>query len=96
MAIKGEWIRYGDQAGYLARPERAADPLPGVVVIQEVFGVNSQIEDVTRRIAAAGYVALAPDLFAVEGERPAPLSQERIAAAMRIMGRLRMSATRLW
>ena len=88
MAIKSEWIRYGDQAGYLARPERAAGPLPGVVVIQEVFGVNSQIEDVTRRIAAAGYVALAPDLFAVGGERPAPLAQERIATAMRVMGRL--------
>lgn len=88
MAIRSEWIRYGDQAGYLARPERAAGPLPGVVVIQEVFGVNSQIEDVTRRIAAAGYVALAPDLFAVGSERPAPLTQERISTAMRFMGRL--------
>jgi carboxymethylenebutenolidase len=88
MAIKGEWIRYGDQAGYLARPERAAGPLPAVVVIQEFYGVNSQIEDVTRRIAAAGYVALAPDLFAVGGERPAPLSQDRIATAASFLGRL--------
>ena len=88
MAIKGEWIRYGDQAGYLAWPERAAGPLPGVVVIQEVGGVNSQIEDVTRRIASAGYVALAPDLFAVGGARPAPLTSERIAAAMGVLGRL--------
>ena len=41
-----------------------------VVVIQEIMGVNEHIEDVTRRIAAAGYVALAPDLFSVNGERP--------------------------
>ena len=88
MAIKGEWVRYGDQIGYLARPERAAAPLPGVVVIQEAWGVNEQIEDVTRRIAAAGYVALAPDLFAVKGERPPALSRQRIEKAMAFMQRL--------
>ena len=75
MAIKSEWVHYGDQIGYLARPERAAAPLPGVVVIQEAWGVNEQIEDVTRRIAAAGYLALAPDLFAVKGERPPALGR---------------------
>jgi carboxymethylenebutenolidase len=82
MAIKTEWIRYGDQIGYLALPDHAALPLPGVVVIQEVFGVNDHIQDVTRRIAAAGYAALAPDLFAVNGERPAPLTEARIGEAM--------------
>jgi carboxymethylenebutenolidase len=81
MAIKSEWVRYQDRIGYLAMPERAAAPLPGVVVIQEITGVNEHIEDVTRRIAAAGYVALAPDLFAVDGERPAALSRERVARA---------------
>lgn len=70
MAIKGEWVHYGDQIGYLAKAERASAPLPGIVVIQEAWGVNEQIEDVTRRIAAAGYVALAPDLYAVKVERP--------------------------
>jgi len=35
----------------------------GIVVIQEAFGVNGHIEDVTRRAAAAGYHAVAPDLF---------------------------------
>jgi len=88
MAIKSEWVRYGDQTGYLAQPERAAVPLPAVVVIQEAWGVNEQIEDVTRRIAAAGYVALAPDLFAVKGERPPALSRERVAKAMDFMQRL--------
>ncbi len=88
MAIKGEWVRYGDQAGYLAMPARAAAPLPGVVVLQEAWGVNEQIEDVTRRIAAAGYVALAPDLFAVNGQRPAALSRERIGTTVDFIRRL--------
>jgi carboxymethylenebutenolidase len=88
MAIKSEWVHYGDQIGYLAQPERASAPLPGVLVIQEAWGVNEQIEDVTRRIAAAGYVALAPDLFAVKGERPQALNRERIAQAMAFMQRL--------
>jgi len=44
--------------------EAAADGATGaVVVIQEAFGVNGHIEDVTRRFAAAGYHAVAPDLF---------------------------------
>jgi carboxymethylenebutenolidase len=78
MAIKGEWIRYGKGSGYFAKPERAVGPLPGVLVIQEIGGVNSQIEDVARRIAAAGYAALAPDLFAVDGQRPPALAAERV------------------
>jgi carboxymethylenebutenolidase len=89
MAIRGEWIRYGGGSGYFARPDNASASLasallPGVLVIQEVGGVNDHIEDVTRRIAAAGYAALAPDLFAVDGERPAALSRERIAEAFRV------------
>ncbi len=78
MSIKGEWIKYENQRGYFAYPEHAALPLPGVIVIHEIGGVNENIEDITRRIAAAGYAALAPDLFAVNGVRPEALSSERI------------------
>jgi carboxymethylenebutenolidase len=46
---------------YEARPD--GDAGAGVVVIQEAFGVNLHIEDVTRRFAAAGYHAVAPALF---------------------------------
>ncbi|MEW5835246.1 MAG: dienelactone hydrolase family protein [Pseudomonadota bacterium] len=46
---------------YLAEP--ADTPRGGVVVIQEIFGVNAHIRDVTDRIAAAGYLAIAPALF---------------------------------
>ncbi len=82
MAIRGEWIRYEGGSGYFARPEWAVAPLPGVLVIQEALGVNEHIEDVTRRIAAAGYAALAPDLFAAGGTRPEALTKERIAEAL--------------
>ena len=48
--------------GYLAVQE-GAQPRPAVIVIQEWWGLNEHIKDVTRRFAAAGYVALAPDLY---------------------------------
>lgn len=47
---------------YLARPD-GDGPYPGVLVFQEIFGVNPHIRTVTDRIASLGYVALAPDLF---------------------------------
>jgi carboxymethylenebutenolidase len=47
-------------AGYLARP---AKPGPGVVVIQEWWGLVPHIEEVADRFASAGFVALAPDLY---------------------------------
>jgi carboxymethylenebutenolidase len=72
-------LRQRGFTGYLARPERARGRLPGLLVIQEGWGVDAHIEDVTRRLAAAGYVALAPDLFAEKGKRPEPLSRERLA-----------------
>ena len=81
MAIKGEWVRYGEGSGYFAKPERTTGALPGVIVIQEIGGVNEHIEDVTRRVAAAGYAALAPDLFAVDGARPEALTKERVSEA---------------
>jgi carboxymethylenebutenolidase len=52
----------GQMGGYLARP-KGAGPFAGVVVFQEIFGVNSHIREVTERIAREGYVALAPDYF---------------------------------
>lgn len=87
MAIKGEWIRYGKGQGYFARPERGGPSLPAVLVIQEVYGVNEHIEDLTRRYAAAGYAALAPDLFALDGERPEALSRQRVTEAFAFAGR---------
>ena len=67
MSVQTEEIQITTSAGetmggYLARPE-GAGPLPAVLVYMEIFGVNDHIRDVTRRVAAEGYVALAPDYF---------------------------------
>ena len=50
----------GTAPGYLARPDGDA---PGVVVIQEWWGLNDHIKDIAERFAAAGFAALAPDLY---------------------------------
>lgn len=49
-------------SGYLAEPANAASA-PGVVVIQEWWGLNAQIKGVAERYAEAGYAALVPDLY---------------------------------
>ncbi len=52
---------HGEIRAYLAMPADASGPLPGVVVVHENRGLNPYIEDVARRLAVAGFVALAPD-----------------------------------
>jgi carboxymethylenebutenolidase len=49
--------------GYLARPDDTSEALPAIIVIQEWWGLNEHIRDVTRRFARQGFVALAPDLY---------------------------------
>ncbi|RMG59974.1 MAG: dienelactone hydrolase family protein [Bacteroidetes bacterium] len=51
----------GDIRGLLAKPKGAEGKLPGIVVVHENRGLNPHIEDVARRAALAGFVALAPD-----------------------------------
>ncbi len=92
MPVVTDWVRYQDHLGYLAVPERAGGPLPAVLVIQEIFGVGPHIEDVTRRLAAAGYAALAPDLYAVDGARPAPLAVDRMTEVQAFLGSLPTAA----
>jgi carboxymethylenebutenolidase len=53
--------------GYLARPAKAGRH-PVVLVNSEIFGVHEWVKDVCRRLAKAGYVALAPDLFVRAGD----------------------------
>ena len=74
--ILPEYITYaspngnGEVRGYLVRP--AGDPAkyPAVVVVHENRGLNPYIEDVTRRLAKAGFVALAPDGLTSVGGYP--------------------------
>jgi carboxymethylenebutenolidase len=67
----------GEIQGYLARPADAQGPLPGVVVIHENRGLNPHIEDVARRLALEGFVALAPDFLSPQGGTPADEDQAR-------------------
>ena len=48
---------------YTARPATADGPRPGIILFQEAFGVNAHIRAVADRLAAAGYVVVAPELF---------------------------------
>ena len=61
-----------DLPAYVARPE-GEGPFPVVIVVSEIFGVHEYIRDVCRRLAKAGYAAIAPAFF-VREEDPAPLS----------------------
>ena len=68
MSLTIENVRFGDHGGYFARPAHAGRPVPGVLVIQEAWGVDDHIEDVARRTAVEGFLALAPDgLFPAGG-----------------------------
>src|SRR5258706_15456418 len=53
----------GTTSGYLAEPASGPARGRGVVVIQEWWGLNQQIRGVADRLAASGYLALAPDLY---------------------------------
>ena len=100
--IETEYTEYsspkgaGKMRGYLAKPAGAAAKQPGVVVIHENRGLNPYIEDVTRRLAVAGFLAFGPDaLFPLGGypgdddkgrelqakRDPAQMTEDFIAAA---------------
>jgi carboxymethylenebutenolidase len=66
-----------EMAGYLARPADATGRLPAVVVIHENRGLVSHIEDVTRRMALEGFLALAPDFLHQSGGTPTDEDQGR-------------------
>lgn len=61
---------HGSVRGYLVRPAKATGKVPAVVVVHENRGLNPYIEDVARRLAKAGFVALAPDGLSSVGGYP--------------------------
>ena len=74
--ITAEYITYpspnghGDVRGYLVRPAIFTGPWPAVLVVHENRGLNPYIEDVARRVAKAGFMALAPDGLSSVGGYP--------------------------
>jgi len=67
----------GDVRAYLVRPAAATAKVAGVVVVHENRGLNPYIEDVARRLAKAGFVALAPDGLSSLGGYPGNDEQGR-------------------
>lgn len=74
--ILAEYVTYtspngnGEVRGYLVKPATATGPMPAVLVVHENRGLNPYIEDVARRVAKAGFMALAPDGLTSVGGYP--------------------------
>ena len=74
--IVAEYITYqspkgnGEVRGYLVRPAKTTGKVAAVVVVHENRGLNPYIEDVARRVAKAGFIALAPDGLTSQGGYP--------------------------
>jgi len=66
--VTAEKVSYGEVGGraltgYLAQPQKADESLPGLIVVHEWWGLNDNIQAMTRRLAGEGYQALAVDVF---------------------------------
>jgi carboxymethylenebutenolidase len=83
----GEWVKFANASGdsiraYVAYPERK-DKAPAVIVIHEIFGLTDWEPTVVDRLAAAGYVAIVPDLLSPRfGQSPADADSGRKLTAL--------------
>ena len=84
--MPGKWVDIDvsgeNMEAYVAEPE-AEGKYPAVIVIQEVWGVNSHIQMVTDRLPSQGFVGLAPQMFHREGPMIMALHEERETAFAR-------------
>ena len=85
--MPANWVDIGVNAssmeGYLTQPEGEGSH-PAVVVIQEIWGVNSHIQSVVDRLPSLGYVGLAPAMFHREGPMTTRLHEEMDTAIARM------------
>lgn len=90
-SLKTDLVTYagatGDMHAYLAMP-KDGEKFPAVVVIHENRGLNAHIEDVARRVAAEGFLALAPDALSSQGGTPQDQDQ-----AIALIGKLNKPET---
>jgi carboxymethylenebutenolidase len=87
-SLQWELIPGRKMRGYGAAPADAPSDLPMVLVIHENRGLNEHIRDVARRVALAGFAAVAPDFLAPVGGTPADEDQARD-----MIGKLDLAAT---
>ena len=90
MRLATEWVEFRAGEATCTAYRAAPDPagvttaggtrLPAVVLVHEVWGVDEHIQDLAERLAGAGYLVLAPDLYSLGGARPAALQAPRVAA----------------
>lgn len=93
LAVAAERVEYATVdgeavTGYFARPEAGRDSLPGLIVIQEWWGLNENVEAMARRFAAEGYQALAVDLYGGEVAETPDGAMQLMQAAMEREGAL--------
>ncbi|MDB5388259.1 MAG: dienelactone hydrolase-like enzyme [Planctomycetaceae bacterium] len=60
-------VKDGEIPAYRAMPA-SGGPFPVILVVQEIFGVHEHIKDICRRLAKLGYLAIAPELYARQGD----------------------------
>jgi carboxymethylenebutenolidase len=60
-------VKDGEIPAYRAMPDKGG-PFPTVLVVQEIFGVHEHIKDICRRLAKLGYLAVAPEMYARQGD----------------------------
>lgn len=98
QAVKTEEVTYTTLEGkaikgYLARPEKAAGPLPGLLVLHEWWGLNDNVKAMTRRLAGEGYQALALDLYegkvAGKPDEAKALMDDSLTRIPRVMNNIR-------
>jgi carboxymethylenebutenolidase len=89
MALKESMVQYPSEGvtmqAFLVIPE-GAGPNPAVLIVQEWWGLNDHIKELTRRYAREGYVAIAPDLYSRLGHKMTTDANE----AATLMGMLQM------
>ncbi|MDO9291456.1 MAG: dienelactone hydrolase family protein, partial [Hydrogenophaga sp.] len=79
----------GTVKAYVAKPAGASGQLPGVLVVHENRGLNHHIEDIARRLAVDGYLALAPDALTPLGGYPGDEDKARALFAQLDQGKTR-------
>ncbi|STW04578.1 putative enzyme [Klebsiella grimontii] len=104
--IRPEYIHYpspdghGEVRAYQVMPAKIADKAPAVVVVHENRGLNPYIEDVARRVAKAGYIALAPDGLSSVGGYPGNDDEGRALQQkvdpVKLMNDFFLRRSRLW